>query len=73
MRASCEGPLEQALGVRHGRAARDGHGNLVAGSGPGKWFVLGPVRQGRELRRRLEEIAETSGQKFVTILIPAAL
>ncbi|HZD70055.1 MAG TPA: sarcosine oxidase subunit gamma family protein, partial [Actinomycetes bacterium] len=31
-----------ALGVGFGRAARDRHGTLVVGSGPGEWLLLAP-------------------------------
>lgn len=41
LRAPMQGPMAERLGVGLGRAARDGAGRLVVGSGPGEWMVLG--------------------------------
>jgi heterotetrameric sarcosine oxidase gamma subunit len=47
LRAPAGGQAAAALGVRFGRAARDGAGTLVAGSGPGEWLLLAaPGRTG---------------------------
>jgi heterotetrameric sarcosine oxidase gamma subunit len=43
VRADPSGPVARALGVPRGRAARDRHGTLVVGSGPGEWLLVGPV------------------------------
>jgi len=40
LRAPIGGQAAAALGVRFGRAARDGAGTLVVGSGPGEWLLL---------------------------------
>ena len=40
VRAPVAGRVAAALGVRFGRAARDGAGRLVVGSGPGEWLLL---------------------------------
>lgn len=40
VRAPIGGQAAAALGVRFGRAARDGAGRLVVGSGPGEWLLL---------------------------------
>ena len=40
VRAPIGGQVAAALGVRFGRAARDGAGRLVVGSGPGEWLLL---------------------------------
>ncbi len=40
--ASADGEVARSLGVPFGRAARDEHGTLVVGSGPGEWLLLGP-------------------------------
>jgi heterotetrameric sarcosine oxidase gamma subunit len=40
LRAPIGGQAAAALGVRFGRAARDGAGRLVVGSGPGEWLLL---------------------------------
>lgn len=69
VRARFDGALARALGISSGRAARDGDGALVIGSGPGEWLVLGPVGEGRSLRHRLEEIAAAhAGTELVTVL-----
>jgi heterotetrameric sarcosine oxidase gamma subunit len=69
VRASIDGALARALGIPFGRAARDGGGALVIGSGPGEWLVLGPAGEGRALRRRLEEVAAAhAGTELVTVL-----
>ena len=46
---------EGDLGVRFGRAARDEHGTLVVGSGPGEWLLLAPSGTGSEVAGRVEE------------------
>ena len=43
------------LGVRFGHAARDEHGTLVVGSGPGEWLLLAPPGTGSEVAGRVEE------------------
>jgi heterotetrameric sarcosine oxidase gamma subunit len=69
VRARSDGALARALGIPFGRAARDGDGALVIGSGPGEWLVLGPVGEGHSLRHRLEEIAAAhAGTELVTVL-----
>jgi sarcosine oxidase, subunit gamma len=40
VRAPIGGQAAAALGIRFGRAARDGKGTLVVGSGPGEWLLL---------------------------------
>lgn len=57
VRAAPDSGMARSLAVPFGRAARDGAGALVIGSGPGEWLVLGPAGEGRALRRRLEEMA----------------
>jgi heterotetrameric sarcosine oxidase gamma subunit len=46
---------EGDLGVRFGRAARDEHGTLVVGSGPGEWLLLAASGTGSEVAGRVEE------------------
>jgi heterotetrameric sarcosine oxidase gamma subunit len=55
VRASTGGEAARALGVRFGRAARDEHGTLVVGSGPGEWLLLAPPGAGAEVAGRVEE------------------
>jgi heterotetrameric sarcosine oxidase gamma subunit len=69
VRATFQGAMERALGVPFGRAARDGAGALVIGTGPGEWLVLGAVGAGPGHQRRLAETAARSaGRELVTIL-----
>jgi sarcosine oxidase subunit alpha len=57
VRAPAGGKVQQALGVDFGRAARDEHGNLVIGSGPGEWLVLADPGTGNAVRERIEQAA----------------
>ncbi len=54
--ASTDGEVSRALGVPFGRAARDGHGTLVVGSGPGEWLLLGPPGASAAVAGRVEEV-----------------
>lgn len=56
--ASMDGGVARALGVPFGRAARDEHGTLVTGSGPGEWLLLAPPGAGEEVAGRVEEMAD---------------
>ena len=56
--ASTDGEVARALGVPFGRAARDAHGTLVAGSGPGEWLLLAPPGTAPEVIGRMEEVSE---------------
>jgi heterotetrameric sarcosine oxidase gamma subunit len=51
-----------ALGVPFGRAARDGSGALVIGSGPGEWLILGPPGSASTLKDRLTRLAGLAGR-----------
>ena len=53
--ASAEGALARALGIPFGRAARDEHGTLVVGSGPGEWLLLAEPGTGAEVAGRVQE------------------
>jgi heterotetrameric sarcosine oxidase gamma subunit len=54
VRASEDGAMAHALGVRFGRVARDEHGILVVGSGPGEWLLLAPPGTASEVAERVE-------------------
>ena len=56
--ASTDGEVARALGVPFGRAARDAHGTLVAGSGPGEWLLLASPGTAPEVIGRMEEVSE---------------
>jgi sarcosine oxidase, subunit alpha len=63
--ASTEGEVARSLGVRFGRAARDEHGTLVVGSGPGEWLLLAAPGTGAEVAGRAEA---TSDEEMVSVL-----
>lgn len=58
VRASMDGRVARTLDVPFGRAARDEHGVLVVGSGPGEWLLLAPPGTGTETVRRVEEVRD---------------
>lgn len=60
VRAARSGPVADSLGVPHGRAARDRHGTLVVGSGPGEWLLVGPVGAEATLAAGVRDVAITA-------------
>jgi heterotetrameric sarcosine oxidase gamma subunit len=56
--ASTYGGVARALDLPFGRAARDAHGTLVVGSGPGEWLLLAPPGTAPEVMGRVEEVSE---------------
>jgi heterotetrameric sarcosine oxidase gamma subunit len=58
VRASTDGEVARTLGVPFGRAARDEHGTLVVGSGPGEWLLLAPPGATEAVARRIEEVPD---------------
>jgi sarcosine oxidase subunit gamma len=69
IRAPHDGAAARLLGVPFGRAARDSAGDLVTGSGPGEWLVLGPAGGQTALAQRLTELtAPAAAQELVTVL-----
>jgi heterotetrameric sarcosine oxidase gamma subunit len=69
VRAPHDGETARLLGVRFGRAARDSTGDLVTGSGPGEWLVLGPAGGQSALAQRLAELtAPAAAAELVTVL-----
>ena len=56
VRAEEGGALEAALGVGFLASARDGHGTLVTGSGPGEWLLIGPVGTAGEIAQRIRQL-----------------
>ena len=56
--ASPSGGVARALGVPFGRTARDEHGTLVVGSGPGEWLLLGPPGASAALAGRVKEVSD---------------
>ena len=56
--ASADGELARTLGVPFGRAARDAHGTLVVGSGPGEWLLLSTPGTSAAVRERVEQIQD---------------
>ncbi len=58
VRASTSGEAARTLGVPFGRAARDEHGTLVVGSGPGEWLLLAPPGANAAVIKRVEELRD---------------
>lgn len=52
VRATPPDRVAGALGVGFGRARRDAHGALVAGTAPGEWLLLGPAGSAAALAER---------------------
>ena len=58
VRASSDGEVARTLGVPFGRAARDEHGTLAVGAGPGEWLLLAPPGASAAVARRVEELPD---------------
>jgi heterotetrameric sarcosine oxidase gamma subunit len=58
VRADPSGPVARHLGVRFGRAARDRHGTLVVGAGPGEWLLLARAGTGAKVAARVEAVED---------------
>ena len=58
VRASTDGEVARTLGVPFGRAARDEHGTLIVGSGPGEWLLLAPPGATAAVARRVEVVPD---------------
>ncbi|HZD70837.1 MAG TPA: sarcosine oxidase subunit gamma family protein, partial [Actinomycetes bacterium] len=58
VRGSPAGGTADALGVEPGRAARDRHGTLVVGSGPGEWLLLAPPGTATAVAERLRAVPD---------------
>jgi heterotetrameric sarcosine oxidase gamma subunit len=56
--ASTEGEIARALDVSFGRAARDEHGTLVVGSGPGEWLLFAAPGTSAAVTRRVERVRD---------------
>ena len=56
--ASTNGEVARALGVPFGRAARDAHGTLVVGSGPGEWLLLAAPGTSAAVTQRVETVRD---------------
>lgn len=69
LRAPWNGAMAKALGVPFGRAARDPDSSwLVAGSGPGEWFVFAPPGAAAPVAGWLGTMAADSApEEFVSV------
>ncbi|MGH3450940.1 MAG: glycine cleavage T C-terminal barrel domain-containing protein, partial [Haloechinothrix sp.] len=76
IRGPHDGALAAALGTRFGRTQRlasssggrgDTDGNLVVGSGPGEWLVLGSPGTQDKLLTRMRGLAEDTGE-FASVI-----
>jgi heterotetrameric sarcosine oxidase gamma subunit len=71
VRAPWNGAMAKALGVPFGRAGRDAQDEsvLVAGSGPGEWFVLAaPGAAARVADWLITMAAESAPEEFVSVV-----
>lgn len=73
VQASENGAVAGALGVRSGRAARDPHGTLVTGSGPGEWTLFAPTGTALEVAGRVEAAADGERMSVVDVTHGRAL
>jgi sarcosine oxidase, subunit alpha len=62
VRAPHRGRVAGALGSGFGQAVRNGDGNLVVGSGPGEWLLLGSPGTQDKLLTALQRMTEESGE-----------
>jgi sarcosine oxidase subunit alpha len=67
VRAAHDGTLAARLATRHGRATTNPDGNLVIGSGPGEWLVLGSPGGQDKLLTQLRDVAQETGE-FATVI-----
>ena len=58
VQAPADGELARALGIPFGRAARDAHGTLVVGSGPGEWLLLAAPGTSAAITLRAEGVQD---------------
>ena len=58
VRASTDGEVARTLGIPFGCTARDEHGTLVVGSGPGEWLLLAPPGASVAVAGRVKEVPD---------------
>jgi heterotetrameric sarcosine oxidase gamma subunit len=58
VRASTDGEVARTLGIPFGCTARDEHGTLVVGSGPGEWLLLAPPGASAAVAGRVKEVPD---------------
>lgn len=58
VQASANGEVACMLGIPFGHAARDEHGVLVTGYGPGEWLLLAPPGTAPEVACRVEAVPD---------------
>ncbi len=67
VKASARGPAETTIGVRFGRARRIDAGDLVVGSGPGEWLVIGGIGSAPAMTEHWRATTAGAGE-LVTVL-----
>jgi len=73
VQAPPNGGVARTLSVPFGRAARDEHGTLVVGSGPGEWLLLAPPGVAPEIAGRVEAIHDNGLVSVVDVTHGRAL
>lgn len=69
VKAPWNGAMAAAIGVPHGRAARDQQGTLVAGSAPGEWLLIDAPGTSADIAGRMEALAgEAAGTGAVELV-----
>jgi heterotetrameric sarcosine oxidase gamma subunit len=56
--APTDGEIACVLGVPFGLAARDAHGTLVVGSGPGEWLLLAAPGTSAAIKQHIEQVQD---------------
>lgn len=67
IKAPHDGKLAAELGTRFGRSIHDAHGDVITGSAPGEWFVIGAQGSSPSQLARLQAQAGDTGE-FSTII-----
>lgn len=73
VRAADNSAVARALGVGFGHAARDEHGTLVVGSGPGEWLLIAPPGAAPEVSGRIEALPNDGPVSVVDVTHGRAL
>jgi heterotetrameric sarcosine oxidase gamma subunit len=73
VRAPMDGEVSRMLGVPFGRSARDEHGTLVVGSGPGEWLLLSSPGTAPEVAGRVGAVSVDESVSVIDVTHGRAL